>query len=100
MRYTVLLHRYSAGVYEAVAPAAPGCKGRGANRTEALKQLRMMLQEWADTTEITSIDVECSKKEYNKPNPWLATAGIFEDDPMLEPMLHDIYSSRDAELKE
>ncbi len=43
MRYTVLLHRYSTGVYEAVAPAAPSCKGQGANRSEALKQLRMML---------------------------------------------------------
>lgn len=29
-------------------------------------------------------------------NPWLATAGIFADDPQLLPMLEEIYAARDA----
>ena len=30
-------------------------------------------------------------------NPWLATAGMFQDDLWLEPMLREIYAARDAE---
>lgn len=30
-------------------------------------------------------------------NPWLATAGIFADDPALLPMLDEIYRNRDTE---
>ena len=30
-------------------------------------------------------------------NPWLATAGIFAGDPMLEPMLQAILAAREAE---
>jgi hypothetical protein len=30
-------------------------------------------------------------------NPWLDTAGVFADDPTLEPLLRAIYAERDAE---
>lgn len=30
-------------------------------------------------------------------NPWLKTAGMFADDPTLEPMLEEIYAAREAE---
>ncbi len=97
MRYTVLLHRYSTEIYEAFAPAVPACVGKGKTRTQALAQLRSILQEWLSKTELTEIDVELPEPERHEPNPWLATAGMFRDDPMLQPMLDEIYSLRDAD---
>ncbi len=98
MRYTVLLHHHSGGTYEAIAPAVPGCMGRGGTRNEALEQLRETLRDWLDRTEITSINVDIPKsRAANRQNPWLATAGMFADDPMLEPMLREIYSFRESE---
>jgi len=44
MQYTVLLHRYSDGNYEAVAPAVPGFTGKGNTRDESLIQLRDTLR--------------------------------------------------------
>ncbi len=96
MQYTVLLHSYPTGNYEAFAPV-PACVGKGRTRTEALAQLKNMLQEWMDRTEITEIDVELPGSEYDRSNPWLETAGIFKDDPVLETMLSEIYSLRDAD---
>jgi len=96
MQYTVLLHRYSTGVYEAVIPAVPGCAGKGKTRSEALNQLKNTLQDWLHTTEITTIEVDSSQSEQPpKLNPWLATAGMFEADPMLESMLKEIYALRE-----
>ena len=97
MRYTVLLHRYSTGVYEAIVPAVPGCAGKGKTQREALNQLKNILQDWLETTEITTIDVELPKiEQHQRLNPWLATAGMFENDPMLETMLEEIYSLRNS----
>lgn len=95
MRYTVLLHAHSGGIYEAFAPAVPGCTGKGNTRAEALTQLKNTLCDRLARTEITSIDADFPKSEGGIRNPWLATAGMFADDPMLEPMLREIYSLRD-----
>ncbi len=95
MRYTVLLHHYPTGIYEAFAPAVPACVGKGKTRSEALAQLRNILQDWLSETEIT--EIELTESECH--NPWLATAGMFRDDPMLEPMLNEIYSLRDIDTE-
>jgi len=95
MRYTVLLHSYPTGGYEAVVPAVPGCMGKGDTRDEALSRLRRALRNWLDRTEITSIDVDFPKSKGDRQNPWLVTAGMFADDPMSERMLKEIYSLRD-----
>lgn len=95
MQYSVLLHRCHTGLYEAVAPAIPGSIGRGKTRNEALERLRDDLKHWLETTEFTTIDVPVTKSEDEKSDTWLKTAGMFEDDPMLEPMLREIYSLRD-----
>ncbi|RLC20795.1 MAG: hypothetical protein DRI57_03975 [Deltaproteobacteria bacterium] len=95
MQYTVLLHSYSNGNYEAVAPAVPGCTGKGNTRDEALAQLGNTCRNCLSGTEITSIDVEFPKSEGDRQNPWLATAGMLADDPMPEPMiLRETYSLR------
>jgi hypothetical protein len=49
-------------------------------------------------TEIATIDVAVPEPgDGRKLNPWLMTAGIFADDPALEPMLREIYAAREAE---
>ncbi|HHC24516.1 MAG TPA: type II toxin-antitoxin system HicB family antitoxin [Desulfobacterales bacterium] len=97
MRYTVLLHHYLTGTYEAVVPAVPGCIGKGNTRDEALGQLRDTLSDRLKRTEITWLDVDFQKLGEERQNPWLATAGMFADDPTLEPMLREIYSFRESD---
>lgn len=98
MRYTVLVRQRPRGIYVATAPAVPDCKGQGATRDEALNRLKAALENWLVETEVTSIDVSLPKsKEQHEQNPWLATAGIFADDPTLEPMLQEIYAARTVE---
>lgn len=96
MQYTVLVRQRSQGNYEAVAPAAPTCKGRGRSRDEALYQLKRAIEAWLAEIEVTTIDVSPPDSSQMK-NPWLETAGMFADDPTLEPMLAEIYAARAAE---
>lgn len=98
MQYTVLLHRQRPGGYVATAPAAPGCKARGQTRDEALSRLKIALENWWAGTEITTVEISVTKPAADsRQNPWLATAGIFANDPALEPMLREIYAARAAE---
>ncbi len=97
MRYTVLLHCHSSGIYEALAPAVPGCTGTGNTRNEALAHLESALRDRLERTEVTSIDIDFPKTEGKRQNPWLATAGIFADDPQLEHILKEIYSLRKSD---
>jgi predicted RNase H-like HicB family nuclease len=98
MQYMVLLRQHPLGKYVAVAPAVPGCKGEGKTRDEALRRLKTALEDWLIETEITTIEVAMpAPGDGQGLNPWLMTAGIFADDPMLEPMLREIYIARDAE---
>jgi predicted RNase H-like HicB family nuclease len=95
MQYTVLLRRQRPGGYVATAPAAPGCKARGQTRDEALSRLKIALESWWAGTEITTVEVSGAKPAADSgQNPWLTTAGIFADDPALEPMLREIYAAR------
>jgi len=98
MRYTVLVRQRPPGKYIARAPAVPGCKGEGRTRDEALRRLRTAIETWLAEAEITTIEVALPQTDKQQElNPWLATAGIFADDPMLEPMLKDIYAARAKE---
>ena len=98
MRYMVLLRRHPLGTYVAVAPAVPGCTGEGRTRYEALSHLKTALEDWLVETEITTIEVAMPERgDGRRLNPWFMTAGIFADDPALEPMLREIYAAREAE---
>ncbi len=98
MQYMVLLKRRPLGTYVATAPAAPGCKAEGRARDETLIRFKTVLEDWLAGTEVAMIDVAAPEPgNGQEKNPWLMTAGIFADDPSLEPMLHDIYAARAAE---
>jgi len=101
MRYTVMIHRQPPGSYVAQAPAVPACRGEGRTRHEAVRQLKLAIEQWLLDTEITTIEINTPAQQPAldavQENPWLATAGIFADDPMLEPMLQEILAAREAE---
>ena len=95
MRYTVILRENSPGEYVAIAPAIPDCRAEGRTRHETLDRLRFAIADWLEKTEITSGEVPYQQTASAvEINPWLATAGIFADDPTLELMLREIYLER------
>lgn len=98
MQYTVMIHRQPPGRYIAHAPAVPNCRGEGRTRNEALRQLKTAIEEWLLETEITTLEINTPiSTPMPQENPWLATAGVFADDPMLEPILQKILAEREAE---
>ncbi len=53
---------------------------------------------WEPETELTTLEINTANRApAEEENPWLATAGIFANDPMLEPMLQEILANREAE---
>jgi predicted RNase H-like HicB family nuclease len=98
MKYTVMLREQSPGYFVAVAPAVPECRAEGKTREETLALLRAQLEAWLQQTEVTSIEISTGQTSpAAEPNPWLATAGIFADDPALMPLMDAIYAERAAE---
>lgn len=98
VRYTAMIREPSPGNYVAIAPAAPGCRGEGRSRREALDRLTIAIEDWLQSMEIAIIEVNAPPKVLNlSPNPWLDSAGSFADDPTLDALLTDIYAERDAE---
>ena len=95
MRYTVLLQQRPDGRYQASAPAIPGLMQIGKDRVDALKIIQQAIISTMTTTEVVYLDIP--KPAPVAENPWLATAGMFADDPTLEPLLEKIYAARDAE---
>jgi len=95
MLYAVLLEQRMDGRYQASVPLVPGLVKVGTTRDGTLQQVRQSLMAALTTTELVYLDLPAPAP--TPPNPWLATAGIFADDPTLEPMLQDIYAARNAE---
>ena len=95
MRYAVLLQRSPDGGYQASVPILPGLIRTATTRDEVLQLVRGALVEAMATTEVLYLDMP--EEHGAATNPWLETAGMFHDDPTLEPMLAAIYAERDAE---
>jgi len=95
MRYTILLHQRADGKYQASVPLMPELSRVGETRDETLRAIEQALIAALATTEVDYLDLPALPADHD--HPWLATAGIFADDPTLEPMLADIYRARDTE---
>jgi predicted RNase H-like HicB family nuclease len=95
MQYAILLQQRPDGKYQASVPIIPGLTLVGDTRDETLQAVRRAIVAELQTTELVYIDLPTQVDEAI--NPWLATAGMFGDDPTLEPMLQAIYADRDAE---
>jgi len=91
MQYAVLIQKRPDGKFQASVPVFPGLKKVGKSREETLRAVKDAIQETLEHGEWVYINVSEGQ------NPWMATAGMFADDPTLEPMLEEIYSLREAE---
>ena len=92
-RYAVVIQEQEDGQYQATVPLLPGVTRVGQTRAATLQAIREAIVTARAGIEVVYVDVE---ENAASSNPWLATAGLFADDPTLEPMLDDIYAERDA----
>lgn len=95
MRYAILLQRRADGSFQASVPAMAGLTQVANTRDEVLTAIRQAIMAALETSEFVFVDVPQTLQ--TEQNPWLATAGLFADDPSLEPMLQDIYAARESE---
>jgi hypothetical protein len=68
-----------------------------------MNQLKIQwpIETWESEIEITTLVFNTpNQASVIEENPWLATAGIFANDPMLEPMLKEILANREVERLE
>jgi predicted RNase H-like HicB family nuclease len=93
MRYAILVQQRPDGMFQASVPVIPGLTRSGTSREETLQAIEQALVATLTTSEIVYLDLPAAPQM----NPWLATAGLFADDPTLEPMLEEIYDARDRE---
>jgi predicted RNase H-like HicB family nuclease len=96
MLYAVLLKQLSDGKYQASVPLIPGLTQIGKTRTEVLQEVEKAIVSTLNAVELVYVDIPTSSS-VGEENPWLATAGMFADDPTLEPMLEEIYAARDEQ---
>jgi predicted RNase H-like HicB family nuclease len=94
VRYTVFLKQCN-GQYSAVAPLLPTCSAQGRSREEALQKVKAAIEETLAEMEITTVEVEVPAHPATL-NPWLATAGMFKDDPLFDEMLAEVAAYRQA----
>lgn len=96
MRYPVQIEQHN-GHYHASVLTVPTLTQTAATRAEVLRLIHEALLEYAKRTEIVYVDVPTEDAPAVVTDHWLATAGIFADDPTLMPMLEEIYTERDNE---
>jgi predicted RNase H-like HicB family nuclease len=94
MRYPVLLKQRD-GEYWAVVPLLPSCTAQGRTRDEVLQNVRMAIEEALADMAITTVEVNIPSRSAPS-NPWLETAGMFQDDPLFDEMLAEVTAYRRA----
>ena len=94
MRYPVFL-RQRDGEYWAVVPLLPSCTAQGRTREEVLHNVRMAIEEALADMEITTVEITIPSHQATS-NPWLETAGMFQDDPLFDEMLAEVAAYRRA----
>lgn len=91
MQYDVMLQNKD-GIYSATVPAIPGLMCRGRTKESTISATRDAIKEFLLSVEWVTIDVPMPER-----HPWLQTAGMFEDDETLIPMMEEIYRWRKEE---
>lgn len=92
MQFTVSLKSQPDGSVQATVPAIPGVSVVGARRQQALDLARIAIGEALDAGEVAVIDVAATIERTQ--NSWIATAGIFKDDPTWDEFMADIKAAR------
>ncbi|MCE7986817.1 MAG: hypothetical protein DYG89_37060 [Caldilinea sp. CFX5] len=96
MRYAVQIEQQN-GRYQASVLTVPTLTKIASSRSEVLRLIQEALLEHVKRTEIVYMDIPTGDAPSAAADHWLATAGIFADDPTLLPMLEEIYAERDRE---
>jgi predicted RNase H-like HicB family nuclease len=95
MRYAIQIEQQN-GHYHASVLTVPTLTKSAASRSEVLRLIEEALLEHVRRTEIVYVDIPTVDTPAVADH-WLATAGLFADDPTLLPMLDEIYAERDRE---
>ena len=93
MNYTVCI-RENNGHFTATAPLLPDCQSQGGTREEALDRLRKQIAEAAAHTEFAVLQIPSPQAARRDVNPWVTTAGMFEDDLLYQEMLGNVAAYR------
>jgi predicted RNase H-like HicB family nuclease len=88
--YSILLETPKTGGYRATALGLPSCQARGATRDIALQNIRQVLTERLNHSEIVTLKIDTTQPEH----PWMQFAGMFKDDPQFTKILDDIEAYR------
>ena len=90
LTYYILVETEEDGKVSATVWNLPECKGEGATREEALKNLSQSLIKRLEKVEIVEMELELPQPEH----PWMKFAGKYKDDPQFDEMLAYIEADR------
>ena len=99
LTYYILVETQADGKVSATVWNFPECRGEGATREEALKNLSQSLIKRLEKVEIVEMELELPQPEH----PWMKFAGVFKDDPDFDKVQEHIEAYRrelDAEMEE
>lgn len=96
MQYAIVIRQGADGGFQATVPLLPGLSRSGRTRAEVLEAISVEITRAMSAAEVVMLTLP--EPPTAAENPWLATAGLFADDPTLDELLHTIYASRDHEI--
>jgi predicted RNase H-like HicB family nuclease len=88
--YSILIETPKSGVYQATAIGMPNCRAKGATRDIALQNIKQILTDKLNHSEIVTLKIDIPQPEH----PWTQFAGMFQNDSQFEDMLKDIQTYR------
>ncbi|MBD2457553.1 hypothetical protein H6G80_26190 [Nostoc sp. FACHB-87] len=88
----VIVKQQADGNYFAIVPGLPELQVEASDRTTALTELQQRIETHLAGAEVVSLSVKLPSTEQK--NPWLAMAGVFQDDPQFEQVLEAIEKYR------
>jgi hypothetical protein len=92
MQFTILLRPQEDGSVEETVPAIPGLAVSGRDHDRALDLARCAIAEAIESGEVAVIEVPAPTEPTK--NSWLATAGIFADDPTWDEFVAEMKAAR------
>lgn len=92
MEYTVFLQPHSSGGFVASVPALPACQSLGATEDEAIRNVRINIQDFLRKTKILRVNVD-ENGSVSK-DPWDDVIGMFNDDETFDEFQNEIAKYR------
>ncbi|AOX00320.1 HicB family protein [Moorena producens PAL-8-15-08-1] len=99
LNFNILVENQDQDLFRAIVLGLPDCQVEGANKEEAIANIRQLLTERLAKADIISLEVESPNNEH----PWMEFAGMYANNPLFDEVLTDIAAYRDeidAEMEE